>query len=382
MMSRVGHQTSSSSPTPRQTLLRDLALSTLSYSLLSSLFYAERLYALDSSIESSVFLLSTIQFRLDQPHQALHLLRQSVTFNPNPNAATESNQTSGEDLFGGPAASSRNSNRWTTTSGKLSRPAIECSVRCARLYGQICSALGRDKEGRQALFRVLQPSTPLVSTSSEPLEPTSTSSSSSSTSSPMSSTPQAEETTMIDLELARLARKGGEHERAVQSYSKVLSKLPTCWEALETLCQMGAPPTDIDSIYPVRPRPIPVSTQNQQPPTQLHPQLPMQPVRSHPPPLGPSLNAAINAPVSFGRPRNGDMQDTPLNYATPAESNQGGGWGPLLKGNGVGVGAPGGGLKGKGKEVWMVGAGGGGLPLRRTASGRYGDVTETSIDEA
>lgn len=369
---------SSSSFTSKQSLLRDLALSTLSYSLLSSLFYAERLYALDPSIESSVFLLSSIQFRLDQPHQALHLLRQSVSFNPNPNATAESNH--GEDLFGGPAASSRTSNRWTTTntSGKLSRPTIECSVRCARLYGQICSALGRDKEGRQALFRVLQPSTPLVSTSSEPLEP-------SSSSSPTSSAPQAEESTMIDLELARLARKGGENERAVQSYSKVLSKLPTCWEALETLCQMGAPPTDIDSIYPVRPRPIPISSQAQQPPAQPHSPLPMQPLRSHPPPLGPSLNAAVNAPVSFGRPRNGDMQDTPLSYATPAESNQGGGWGPLSKGNvvgGGGGGAPGGGLKGKGKEVWMVGAAGGGLPLRRTASGRYGDVTETSIDEA
>jgi hypothetical protein len=72
------------------------------------------------------------------------------------------------------------------------------------------------------------------------------------------------------------------------------------------------------------------------------------------------------------------MQETPLNYSTPADPNQA----PKFVGGAPGAGA-GGGLKGKGKESWMFGGGGGGggLPLRRTASGRYGDVTETSIDD-
>jgi hypothetical protein len=72
------------------------------------------------------------------------------------------------------------------------------------------------------------------------------------------------------------------------------------------------------------------------------------------------------------------MQETPIGYSTPADPGQLG----FNKFNGGGPVGLGGGLKGKGKETWLIGAGGGGgVPLRRTASGRYGDVTETSIDD-
>ncbi|GAA5951706.1 hypothetical protein JCM3765_003089 [Sporobolomyces pararoseus] len=357
-------------------LLHSLAVSSIGYSLETALFYAERLYSLDSTHEPSVYLLSTIHFKLDQLHQAAHLLRQTITFNATSSSGSnaERSKIPDEDLFGGPSDSKPNrtttTTTTTTTSGpRLSRPAIECSVRCARLYGQICSKLGRDKEGRQTLFRITQPWNPLVSTSSDPLETA------------LVPTVQVEESTVLDLEMARLAKKGGERERAVQSYTKVLSKLPSCWEALETLCQLDSPPTDLDALYPLRSRSLPVPSQSQPPPLlqTATATTASQSNRTHPPPLGPSLNSTINAPpFSFGRPRNGDMQETPLGYSTPADSNPG-----LAGFNKFNVGAPGvgGGVKGKGKETWMLGGGGGGLPLRRTASGRYGDVTETSIDD-
>ena len=358
-------------------LLYSLAVSSIGYSLETALFYAERLYSLDPTHEPSVYLLATIHFKLDQPHQAAHLLRQSVTFNATSNSAssTERTKNQDEDLFGGTSDSKPNrtttTNTTTTTGPRLSRPAIECSVRCARLYGQICSKLGRDKEGRQTLFRITQPWNPLVSTSSDPLETA------------LVPTVQVEESTVLDLEMARLAKKGGERERAIQSFTKVLSKLPSCWEALEILCQLDSPPTDLEALYPLRTRSLPVPSQSH-PHSLVHASTATtaaQTNRNHPPPLGPSLNSTINAPpFSFGRPRNGDMQETPIGYSTPADSQPG-----LAGFNKFNVGAPGvgGGIKGKGKETWMLGGGGGGggLPLRRTASGRYGDVTETSIDD-
>ncbi|GAA6012125.1 hypothetical protein JCM11491_001758 [Sporobolomyces phaffii] len=347
-------------------LLHSLSLNFFTSSLETSLFYAERLYALDATLEPSVFVLATVLSKLGRPHEALHLLRQSVTFDAAPGSHADQAKPD-DDLFGGPRAtrSIPASTSATSNNTRLSRPAIECSVRCARLYGQICAELGRDKEGRQALYRITQPWNPLVATSSDPL-----------VDAHVASTVQIEEAIVVDLELARLAKKGGERERAVQSYTKVLSKLPSCWEALETLCQLGVPPTDLDSLYPVRLRPSPVPPQQQQAPSVQPSTLPLR--SQHPPPLGPSLNSAINAPppFSFGRPRNGDMQETPIGYSTPADPAQVGvnkfyGGGPV-----------GAGVKGKGREAWMIGGGApGGLPLRRTASGRYGDVTETSVDD-
>ncbi|GAA5885393.1 hypothetical protein JCM16303_006032 [Sporobolomyces ruberrimus] len=352
---------SASSPA---SLIHSLAQGALPYSLGTALFYAERLYAFDPFLEPSLYLLATVLSRLDQPHRSLHLLRQNVHFTAPAKTASSAPEPSAEqarhddDLFG---ASRPNPN--TTSTARLSRPAIECSVRCARLYGQLCARLGRDKEGRQALFRITQPWNPLVPTSSDPLE------------TPSSPPVKVDEAIVIDLELARLAKTGGERERAIQSYSRVLSKLPSCWEALETLCQLGAPPTDLDALYPTRPRPPAGPTQLQASSGQAATTIP---VRTHPPPpLGPSLNSTINAPFSFGRPRNGDMQETPLGFSTPIDPGQAG----FAKYNG---GAPGAGIKGKGKDPWMFGGGGpvgGGLPLKRTASGRYGDVTETSVDD-
>ncbi|GAA5933128.1 anaphase promoting complex subunit CDC27 [Sporobolomyces koalae] len=343
---------------PRQALLRELSLAALPYSLETSLFYAERLYALDASLEPSVYLLASVHERLGQHHQALHLVRQPVAFTAAPVAASGSGSSGtdaaavADDLFGAVHAMPRlNRSTSSTSATKLSRPAIECSVRCARLYGRMCAKVGRDKEGRQALFRIMQPATPLVSTSSEPLELA-----------PLSVT-RADEATVIDLEMARLARSGGELERAVQSYAKVLFKLPSCWEALESLCQMGVVPFDIDTLYPVKPRPPPVpSPQPQQP-------WPTQPARNHPPPLGPALNSTVNAAFPFSR-RNGDTQDTPLGFTTPAD--------PGNKGYAAGPAAM---VNGKTKYAWMHG-GFMGMPSRKAAAvARYGDVTESSIDD-
>lgn len=369
----LGASSSPSSTPSVLALLHSLAVTALGYSLETALFYAERLYAIDPSEEPSVYLLATIHFRLDQPHQAAHLLRLAVSFNTASNAATTTQAPPerarhDDDLFGGPCAAaaidSKPNRPGTATnlaSARLSRPAIECSVRCARLYGQVCAKLGRDKEGRHALFRITQPWNEFVPSSSEPLE-----------SALVTGAVHVDESTVIDLEMARLARKGGEHERAVSSYSRVLAKLPSCWEALEILCQLGAPPLDLDSLYPARSRPSPVPPHSH---AHAHAAAPLNAAqsRSHPPPLGPSLNATINAPFSFGRPRNGDLQETPLNYSTPVEAGQAG----FAKLHGAGQ-ALGAGPKGKGRDSWMTG---GGLPLRRTASGRYGDITESSFED-
>ncbi|GAA5878306.1 hypothetical protein JCM1840_002375 [Sporobolomyces johnsonii] len=361
-------QPAASSPSPRQSLLRELTLAALPYSPQTALFYAERLHALDPAAEPAAFLLASVQHRNQRHHEALWTLRQRVSFVPAapPAPPTDALFPNGDDPFGPTAAAPGPSRRWaapapSTSSGKLIRPAVECSVRCARLYGQACLALGRDKEGRDALARVIQPGVPLAPSASQDLA----------LDSPASSLAH-DDPAVIELELARLASKAGYYERAVQSYSRVLAKIPTCWEALEALCIMGAPP-DVDVLYPPRPRSSTSAQaqQNRAPPASTS-------ASTYPPPLGPSQTAAVNAPFNFGRPRNGDLQEG-VAYGTPLEAGGGGallfkpngGLGPAAKGKAVG-----------GRDGMLFGGGGGPPALRRAPSARYGDITESSIDEA
>ncbi|CEQ43033.1 SPOSA6832_04921 [Sporobolomyces salmonicolor] len=355
----------SSPPSPRQSLLRELALSALPYSPQTALFYAERLHALEPATEPAAFLLAFVQHRNERHHEALWTLRQPVSFVPAAPPPPDALRL-GDDRLGATAGTAGPSRRWaapspSTSSGKLVRPAVECSVRCARLYGQACLALGRDKEGRDALAAVIQPGVPLAPSASQDLALDSP-----------SSILAHDDPTIVELELARLARKAGSYERAVQSYSRVLDKLPTCWEALEALCVMGAPP-DVDVLYPPRPR---SSTSVQTHPNRAPPA--STSASTYPPPLGPSQTAAVNAPFNFGRPRNGDLQEG-VAYGTPLDVGGGGallfkpngGLGPAAKGKAVG-----------GRDGMLFGGGGGPPPLRRAPSARYGDITESSIDEA
>ncbi|GAA6063052.1 hypothetical protein JCM10212_001115 [Sporobolomyces blumeae] len=423
-----------SSTATRLVVLRDLALSYLPTSPKTALFYAERAYALDSTSEPVAYLYGVVLARLERTHEALHLLRQPVSFSPlHPHEpdlfAPGSHVHTSAGGGGGPVprgmlnrtSSSSNSGTTTTTTttttgARTSRPANECSVRCARLYAQLCQRFGRDKEGRQVLFKVVQPGTLLVPPSSPPSHPDPLDSispspgggtvasvphplvlvggsagSTTSLDDPASSSLSSPASLAIDLELARLAHRANEPDRAVQSFEKVLSTLPTCWEALETLCQLGHAPSlsDLDSMFPLpKPRPVqpPPHSASTSSTSTLHPGQPSHPSSTHPngrthppPPLGPSQTSTINSlvqPFTFGRTRNGDAHETPLGYpySTPVEG------GPLFE---AGLAGARGGFKGKGREVWMVGGGQGpgGLPLRRTGSARYGDVTETSIDE-
>ncbi|BGP37723.1 anaphase-promoting complex subunit cdc27 [Rhodotorula kratochvilovae] len=333
-------------------LLRQLAQAALPYSHVTALFFAERCHALDPAAESSAHLLASVLIAAAKHNDALWVLRQPVTFTPGA-AATD---THADDPFLG-------ARRWpqaSTSAGRLTRPAAEASVRCARLYGQACLALKRDKEGREALARVLQPGTPLAP---GPQHETDVSllSVESSWLAPI------DEATVVELELARLARKGGDYERAVQSFRSVLLKAPTSWEAIEALCALGAPP-DVDALLPLKPRSTASSAQPAASQQVLQQQRPLAPTNSNPAPLGPSQTAAVNTALgAYGaaaRARVGVM-DGSGGLFTPSE---------------VAV-KPGGlfGLhvKGKGKEVVPGLFGVGQVPpaLRRTGSGRYADLT-------
>ncbi|GAA5824201.1 hypothetical protein JCM3770_006131 [Rhodotorula araucariae] len=334
-------------------LLRQLAQAALPHSPPTALFFAERCHAIDPAAEPSAHLLASVLIAAAKHHDALWILRQPVTFTP---SAAVPDAHADDPFLGG--------RRWpqaSTSAGKLTRPAAEASVRCARLYGQACLALKRDKEGREALARVLQSGTPLApvpqpdaDVSSLCVEP--------------SWLAPFDESTVVELELARLARKGGEYERAVHSFRTVLLKAPLCWEAIEALCALGAPP-DVNSFLPVKPRSVASSVQTAapQPVPQQQPQRPLATTNSNPAPLGPSQTAAVNTAFSaYGaaaRTRTGGMESGSLFTPTEVAVKPGG----LFGLNG----------KGKGKEVVPGLFGVSQVPpaLRRTGSGRYADLT-------
>ncbi|GAA6023855.1 hypothetical protein JCM10207_005396 [Rhodosporidiobolus poonsookiae] len=340
----------------RTALLRHLALAFLPSSPQSAVFYAELLHSLDPTAESSAFLLAQALVATKEHLEALWVLRQPATFVP---ATAEAS----DDPFGLQPAGAR---RWppqpSTSTGKLTRPAVDCSVRCARLYGDACAALGRAKEGREALARVLQPGVPLATPTAldEPLPgfpalPESL---------PTLST---DDPALLDLELARLAVAAHERDRAVLSFQKVLQRAPTCWEAIVGLCELGAPP-DVDVLLPQPKKvnvPLANGQANGQQMTQQQQQQAVKPLStsnglgaSYPPPLGPSQTAVNTA--WGGASSGGLFTPTDVSAGAGAGARQNGGLFGQANGNG----------KGKGKEV--VGLFGNVPVLRRTGSGRYG----------
>ncbi|GAA5880727.1 hypothetical protein JCM3774_005690 [Rhodotorula dairenensis] len=266
-------------PTPPTTcvpqtggLLRRLAVAAIKYSPVTAKFYAERARSLEPLSEPATCLLAQCHIALGSPHEALWLLRQPVAFTP------------------GASAGALKAPRATTSSGRLIQPANECSVRCARLYAEACRLLRRDQEGRHILTHVYRPGVALAP--AEPLE------------GPPIRTlgvlaPVADETVEVELELARLAQRAGEVDRAIVGYQKVLSRCATCWEALEALCRLGAAP-DMDKLLPTS---APGRGSNSVNP----PSVPTAPVEfakaslAHPgpQPLTPSQTVVLNAPADY-----------------------------------------------------------------------------------
>lgn len=366
----------------KSAILRQLALDALAYSPQTALFYGERLHALDAAAEPSAHLLAQTQIAARRHQDALWTLRQPVSFAP-ALAPTPSDQL--DDPFGvalGEPGAAGGARRWpqpSTSAGRLTRPAVECSVRCARLYAEACAELKRDKEGREALAFVLQPGVPLAP--SPPLDNPDVAVYSDP--SIGSAFPRPDESTVVELEHARLARKGGDYERAVVGFRKVVAKVPTCWEAVEALCLLGHPP-DVDALYPLPNRQRattatpPVSAGSTV--THAPQQRPLAPSNSNPPPLGPSQTAVVNTVLPLtgapGRLRSGGGPGGEGGLFTPTEIQVKPGG--LFAVNGKG--------KGKGKEVQglFAGAGAGAPPpLRRTGSGRYADASmdTTGIEE-
>ncbi|BGP13674.1 anaphase-promoting complex subunit cdc27 [Rhodosporidiobolus nylandii] len=366
-------------------LLKHLTLSHLSTSPASALFYAERLAALDPAAEPSAFLLARCLSATGEHLEAVWVLRQAVTYVPAPQTA---GLEGGEaDPFGqGAGAGAGGGRRWAGQQAKVTRPALEASVRCARLYGEACAALGRAKEGREALFRVLQPGMPLA-----PVDP---SSSSPSLDYPIenlplvpfppSSSSSSDDPALLELDLARLALKSSDADRAIVAFRRVLQRVPSCWEAIEALCELGAPP-DVEALFPL---PVKKAAAPPIPPQQQQAQVQARPLALSnssngfsapsypPPPLGPSQSAGVNTAHPY------PAFSSSGGLFTPDAVGAGGikvaglfgpGGGAAGAGMGVGIGVGG---KGKGKDVGP-GGGGGGLfgmapGLRRTGSGRYG----------
>lgn len=246
----------------RQALLRHLILTSLQPSPLTATFFAERLYALDATLEPSVFLLALALSGRGRHTEVIWLLRQPVVYPMPEGSSTDHNNNL--------------KNRTTLSSSRIPRPSCESSLRCARLYASSCLALGREKEGREVLTKLLQSGSTLIAP-----EPTSD----------PSSSPYLyadREPWVLELELARLSKRAGEQDSAMSSYRKVLESNSGCWEALEGLCALGVPP-DTDVLYPARPRLIPTMA--------ISPVLALSrpPPPSLPLPLGPSQSSAVNS---------------------------------------------------------------------------------------
>lgn len=363
------HAPSTPATTQRQALLRHLTLSALPNSPISALFFAERLHALDAhSNEPATFLLALVLHRNHRFNEAIWILRQPLSFQPDPTSAPSHHSSTYNDNPFAPSTSNNPARRWPTNA-RIVRPAVECSVRCARLYAQCCLALNRDKEGRDVLAKVLLPGVPLISPDAT-LDTNQLFSILGPDLNNNNTDPH-----VVDLELARLAQRAGEHERAIQSYRKVLEANPWCWEALEGLCAEGAPP-DPDVLYPPRPRPPhsqPISPLPNATASSSTTSRPLQPLPSHPPPLGPSQNSTVNSSFSFNKvPARGasgggaGMMGDGLGFFTPSDTST-----PVMMGGGGAV------NKGKGAGLF-----GGSWQKGNVGQGRRGgDMSEMSVDE-
>lgn len=223
----------------RQTALYKHILFFLQPSPATALFFAERLYALDPSLEPSVFLLALALFSVGhRQHEVIWLLRQPVAF---PTSVLEG--LAGDHSLHHNNNNTAGRNRSTPVSFRPARPACESSLRCGRLYAAGCLQLGREKEGRDILGKLLQSGAPLIPPQLGSEVPA------------LTCLFSEGDTWVLDLEMARLAKKAGEDENALESYRRVLDSNAFCWEALEGVCALGFPP-DVDQMYPARQRPI------------------------------------------------------------------------------------------------------------------------------
>ncbi|KAM0792147.1 hypothetical protein ACM66B_004846 [Microbotryomycetes sp. NB124-2] len=350
-------QASSSAGSPslvhtRQALLRYLVATALAHSPQTALFFAERLHAIDPSSEPSAFVLASALVRVSQPLAALHTLKQPVTFTPTPpassnvNAAAASTSTTpaadcNDDWSAAHAPPPRFNNNNNANNGanyhtiaqlyiKLTKPASQASLRCARLYANCCLQLGKANQGRTALAAVAAPSTlaPLAPADSQIDMALSGTAATGAGVSDVGTSDLA--SAAIALELARLASAEGERERAIKSYRSVLELQPWCWEAIESLCAQGAPP-DPDALFPPRPRPpshaVPISPLPQHSTTtasnaqaarsQSAAAAAAAAATSYPPPLGPSQTSVVNS-AGVVRTRSSHENDG-LGFFTPTE---------------------------------------------------------------
>lgn len=378
----------------RQHLLKLIISSLLPASPISALFYAERLYSLDSTIESTVFLLALMLKECGREMEAINILRGTITFTPNSTSNGAINGEAQTGLAGGKRWN--NAGTSSTATKTLIKTSIESSIRCARLYADCCQSLGREKEGREILAKVLLPGVPLVLFSDSNLIISNSTSISITTTTNQSY--GSNESWIIELQLARLAQKGGEKERAIQSYRKVLEGNPWCWEAVEGLCKEGEPP-NMDSLFPPRqilppniidsisgvgiggPSSIRMTNNGSSNSNTLTPIVPGQTgsilqtanqnqyFTSFKPPLGPSQTSAVNSSFSFikSRPNEG------LGFFTPPEAAGGNG---VMGGGGVGV-------VGKGKERSLFGYGNGGTATwkKNGRAGAGAEQVEMSVDD-
>lgn len=283
---QVASSASSASLVHRQAVFRQLTIAALSYSAPSALFFAERWHALDPHDERATYYLALSLSRTHRHIQAIWQLRQPISYVSQSTLDSDNNNPF---------------RRAGVVGSRVTRPAVQGSLRCARLYAQCCLVLHRHKEGRDVLSKIMQAGTPLAPV--DPLDAVDIN---------HASVPVSQQPFAVELELARLARAAGEPERAIQSYRRVLEMNPWCWEAIEALSSAGAP-ADPDILFPTRVRPASTaaaanqswstSTSASSSATATAAVAPTTrpPGTLHPPPLGPSQTSAVNSSFSFGQ---------------------------------------------------------------------------------
>ena len=276
---------------------RELLLSTLSWlsesalpvSPSSALFYAQLLYSLESKSEESSYWLSAALHATHRTTEAIHTLSQSLN-----NKAIYS-------------SSIRAANLYANCNISLNRPAIALAT---------LSALSTTPPATLITPTVHHPST-------------------------LPFTFHLPPAILQRLLLARTAHAAANHSSAIQAYTTVIQANPYCWEALEALADLGAPPNPL-LLYPIRPHHPPLHSTNAHPSTSA---LPANPPPSLP--LGPAQTSVFNTVAHQGKQRSaGPLPQTIENLAT----GQGlGFFTPPELGNGNGNGS----VKGKGALFGM-----------------------------
>lgn len=236
--------------------LRVLSESALSVSPLSALFYAQLAHSLDPKAEDTSYHLAAALHATHRTTEAIHTLSYLVHF----------------------------------------KPVYATSVRAANLYADCNAQLHRPAEALTALTALsaappatlLSPAAPHPSTLHFAFD-----------------LPPA---ILQQLRLARTAHAAANHPLAIQAYTAVIQANPYCWEALESLAQLGAPPNPL-LLYPLR------STTTQPPPPFSHAAPPVLP--PPPLPLGPAQTSVFNTVTQQTKQRSaGPPPQTIENLAT------------------------------------------------------------------